>query len=405
MSNRDNGRSLLRSLNSGAVLRTVIEHGPISRAGIARHTNLTNVTVGAIASEMLEQDLISETGQTDSTAGRPGRLLELNADAYMAVGAKLSDRQLTCELTDLRANVLAETAMTLEHPSPEDFIAALDQLVSELLATTSTGRDRLLGVGVGLPGVIDRATGTARYSPFLRWADVPVADLAEAALGLPVFIENDVNTLALTERWFGRGHGVRDFLLVTLGQGIGMGIVLSGELHSGARGGVGEFGHMVVSDSAQECECGNVGCLEAIASEGSLLRQSAVLTEASGAPPAVGMDDLYRLAVTDPDHKILLETAGESIGRGIANAINVLSPELVLVRGLGSFEASPLASAIDQAVQSHTFPGLAGSTEVIFEQLNDGPWARGAASLVLSELFMSPVAVANSRDPLRRRYR
>jgi len=397
MSRRTPGSSLLRSLNSGAVLRAVIEHGPISRAGIARHTDLTNVTVGAIASELLAQDLITETGKTDSTAGRPGRLLELNAGAYAAIGAKLSDRALTCELTDLRANVVAEATTALEHPSPEDFVAALDHLVTSLLAETSIERSRLLGVGVGLPGVIDRAAGTARYSPFLRWTDVPVVDLAESALGLPVFVENDVNTLALTERWFGIGQHVQDFLLVTLGQGIGLGIVLNGVLHSGASGGVGEFGHMVVADSDAPCECGNVGCLEAIASEGALLRRSAEITRTSGAEPVLDMNELYLRAQTDPDHALLLNEAGEAVGRGIANLINILSPELVLVRGLGDFESSLLATKLAATVGVHTFPGLAGVSKLVLEHLDDGPWARGAASLVLSELFMTPASIARAR--------
>lgn len=390
------GRSLLRSLNSGAVLRTVIDDGPVSRASVARHTGLTNVTVGAIVNELLDQNLISETGETDSTAGRPGRLLELNAMAYVAVGAKLADRALTCELTDLQANVLAEAITPLEHPSADEVIAALDDLVSELLASASVDRRRLLGIGIGLPGVVDRAAGVARLSPFLRWVDVPLAELAEEALGLPVVVENDVNTLALTERWFGRGQGVADFLLVTLGQGIGMGIVLDGDLHSGARGGVGEFGHVVVTDSVEQCECGNVGCLEAIASEGALLKRSAVLTNSSGDEPAVSMDDLYARAMHDAPHAALLAEAGDAVGRAIANTINVLAPELVLVRGHGDFGASLLADHIRLAVDQHTFPGLAGSTELIFERLDDGPWARGAASLVLSELFMSPVAVTSA---------
>lgn len=399
------GHSLLRSLNSGAVLRTIIDRGPVSRASVARHTGLTNVTVGAIVTELLDQKLVSETGETSSTAGRPGRLLELNASAYVAVGAKLADRALTCELTDLQANVLAEAVIPLEHPSADEVIAALDRLVSRLLAGASVDRSQLLGIGIGLPGVVDRSAGVARLSPFLRWVDVSLAELAEEALGLPVVVENDVNTLALTERWFGRGQGIADFLLVTLGQGIGMGIVLDGDLHSGARGGVGEFGHVVVTDSAETCDCGNVGCLEAIASEGALLKRSAVLTDSSGADPVASMDDLYERARHDAPHAALLAEAGQAVGRGIANVINVLAPELVLVRGLGDFGESPLADHIRLAVEQHTFPGLAGSIELVFETLDDGPWARGAASLVLSELFMSPVAVTSALGDTGSRYR
>lgn len=396
------GRSLLRSLNSGSVLRSIIEQGPVSRAAIARATELSNVTVGAIVSELLVADLILETGETASTAGRPGRLLELNSSAYGSIGVKLSDSTITCALTDLRAVVVAEASLPVEHPSVEDFVAALGDLVETLIAETGLPRERLLGIGIGLPGVVDRSTGTALYSPFLRWVDVPVAAMAEAALDLPVFVENDVNTLALTERWFGLGQGASDFLLVTLGQGIGLGIVLNGALHSGAHGGVGEFGHSVVTSSTAQCECGNTGCLEALASEGALLKSSAELAKQSEAEPVTDMDELYARAAADAAHGEILETAGEAVGRGIANLVNVLSPELVLVRGSGQFEGSMLAKSIVSSIESHIFPGLAGRTKFVVEHLDDVPWARGAASLVLSELFMSPADVTASLEKTTR---
>ncbi len=396
-SSQDTGRSVLRSLNTGAVLRAVVESGPVSRAGIARATNLSAVTVGAIAGELLGQDLIVENGDTDATAGRPGRLLELNSGAYGSIGVKLSDRSVTGVLTDLRSKVLAEASRPLEHPSAEDFVRVLRDLTTSLTADAGMDWDRLLGVGIGLPGVVDRGAGTAVYSPFLQWIDVPVAELAETALGLPVIVENDVNTLALAERWFGRGQGVQDFLLVTVGQGIGLGVVLGGELHGGARGGVGELGHMVVTDADEACSCGSTGCLEAVASEGALLRQSEVLTQRSGSDPVLDMDELYHRAESDPDHADLVDVAGERIGRGVANLINVLSPELVLVRGPGRFEGSRLAARMTESVAHHTFAGLAGRTELRVEHLDDMPWARGAASLVLSELFMSPATAPGAK--------
>jgi len=394
---QDSGRSVLRSLNTGAVLRAVVDQGPVSRAGIARVTGLSNVTVGAIASELLGKELIVENGDTDSTAGRPGRLLELNSGAYGSIGVKLSDRSVTGVLTDLRSVVLAEASRPLERPTAEDFVRVLRDLTTSLTADAGLDWDRLLGVGIGLPGVVDRGAGTAVYSPFLQWIDVPVAEMASTALGLPVIIENDVNTLALAERWFGRGQGVQDFLLVTIGQGIGLGVVLGGELHGGARGGVGELGHMVVTDSGEQCGCGNTGCLEAVASEGALLRQSEELTDRAGTDPVLDMDGLYRRAEQDPGHAALLDLAGERIGRGLSNLINVLSPELVLVRGPGQFEGSRLALKMAESVERHTFTGLAGRTEVTVEHLDDMPWARGAASLVLSELFMSPATVPGAK--------
>lgn len=391
------GNTFLRSLNSGAVLRAVIQHGPISRAAIARHTNLTNVTVGAIAADLLEQDLITDSGKTASTAGRPGRLLELNATAYLAVGVKLSDHSLSCFFTDLRANVVATKTVALTAPTPADLVLSLSSLVSDLLQETGFARERLLGVGIGLPGVIDSEAGIARYSPFLRWVDVPVVELVEEALELPTFIENDVNTLALTERWFGRGVDVQDFMLVTLGQGIGLGLVLDGALYRGRRGGVGELGHTVVSDSAQVCECGNTGCLEAIASEVALLSEAAQVCVDAGLAPVSDFNDLNRRAEDEPELMVLIDRAAQVVGRGIANMVNALSPELVLIHGVGEFVGSTFARRIASAVHASVFPGLAGNYQLEFGPLEDIRWAQGAASLVLSELFVAPGILTEPR--------
>ncbi len=392
-------RPLARSLNSAAVLRSLVLNGPVSRAALARETGLSAVTVGAIVTELIEQGLVVDSGDTDATAGRPGRLLRFNSGAFVAIGVKLADRRLVGAITDLRATVLAEAHLPLDRPTPSDLIAALNDLVVTLLDETSIDRDRLLGVGIGLPGVVDQASGTTHHSPFLEWTDVPLVGMAEEALGVPVFIENDVSTLALTERWFGIGQDVSDFLLVTIGQGIGLGVVIDGRLHSGARGGVGEFGHMVVDDSTAQCACGNTGCLEATTSEPALLRQAAALAADKGLEPVKDLRELYQRALSDADHAAIVLAAGEALGRGIANLINVLAPEMVILTGDGLFEGSMIAESIAHSVESHVFAGLHDRYRLLIEQLPDGPWARGAASLVLSELFMSPDSMSVGSTP------
>lgn len=391
---RTESRPLARSLNAAAVLRTVVAEKGVSRAAIARETGLSAVTVGAIVTELIDQALIIESGDVDSTAGRPGRLLSFNASAFAAIGIKVADNRLTAAITDLRATVLAEAQLPLDHPSPDDLVDALKDLVDSLLVEVDLDRSQLLGVGIGLPGVVDASAGTTHYSPFLDWSDVELRPLAEDALGVPVFIENDVSTLALTERWFGLGQQVSDFLLVTVGQGIGLGVVIDGRIHSGARGGVGEFGHMVVDDSTETCKCGNTGCLESVASEGPMLRRAAEVAASSGTEAVADLRELYQRALVEPDLAAIVIRSGEALGRGIANLINVLAPELVIVTGDGITDEALLARTVASTVDEHVFVGLDGRFELRVEQLPDGPWARGAASLVLGTLFMSPAELA-----------
>ena len=152
---------------------------------------------------------------------------------------------------------------------------ALSELVSELLSNSENPTANLMGVGVGLAGIVDSAQGLVRQSPFFGWTDVPLRELIQDRVNVPVYLDNDVNTLAFAEKWFGAGRGIDNFLVVTFGRGIGLGIVVNGQFLHGARGSAGEFGHTVIQPGGELCACGKRGCLEMYASEPAMLRQSA----------------------------------------------------------------------------------------------------------------------------------
>jgi len=381
-------RQLIRAINRALVLQLIRLEGPISRAAIARATGLTQVTVGTITAELMAHGLVDEGDQAPSTGGRRGTLLHLVPQSYFAIGMKVMETHIVGAVTDLEGGAVAEVDLPIRDTDPDSVVKAISHLLDLLVGRAGTIRSKILGVGIGLAGVVDGRAGICRYSPFLGWHDVPIAAMASRALGIPVRIENDVNTLALAERWFGVGHDVSDFVLATLGRGVGLGIVADGRLYRGAKGGAGEFGHTVVDNSDRLCACGNIGCLEATVSEPSLISAAQALLGNTNSP--ANAEELYALIPDTPALRPLLRVAGKMLGRALANVVNLFAPSLVILSGEGISAGNELLDPLREELTALVFEGLRGTYQLVVEPLPDAAWARGAASLVLGELFELP---------------
>src|SRR5580658_1622113 len=393
---RRGDRQLMVDMNRNLVLN-VLRTGAVSRAEVVRATGLSPATVSTIISELIASSLVVETGQGKSTGGRPPQALKLNDESNYAVGLKLRSHAISAVITDLNAEVVHAEVFDL----PADLVAhapgavvpagpvlrAVSGAVRDSIDHAGIGPSAVVGVGVGIGGLVDADTGVCRYSPFFGWTDVPVAAPLAEALGLPVLVDNDVNTLTIAEQWFGDGHGVDHFVVVSVGEGIGAGIVMNGKLYRGADGGAGELGHLPIADSGVRCSCGSTGCLEAVASDGAILRQvraaglTAVSTIADVRRAAGGGDEACAAALRD---------AGTMLGIGIAGIVNVLNPRLVILCGEG-IEAGPIRfAAMTAALRGHVFGGMVQDIQLIAEPIDDVTWARGAACVVLGELFVAP---------------
>ena len=386
-------RDLIRAINRSAVLNTIKNFGPISRTDIARRTGLSAATITGITTVLIEDSLVFEKEQGDSSGGRRPILLALNPRGGFVVGLKLTEENVTAALTDLEATVIAKQTILIEDISVDMVINSIVEVVEKLELQASIEQQNLFGVGIGLAGIIDADRGVLRYSPIFGWHDVPLVDLLQSRLKVPVFIDNDVNTFTLTERWFGKGQGVDNFLTVTVGRGIGMGIVVNGQLYQGVKGGAGEFGHTVINPEGPMCDCGKRGCLETYASDPALVRAAKTSFENGKMKKAVNsINELQALAEEgDPGAKNVYAEAGETLGRGIANLINVFNPELIIIGGEGVGAGDLLFKPLCKAVDNYVMPGLADDTEIKIELWNDDAWARGAAGQVLRELFESPI--------------
>jgi predicted NBD/HSP70 family sugar kinase len=410
---RTGNRDLIKQINRNIVLNLIKSRGPLSRTDIARLSGLSLATVSSLTGELLNEGFAQETGEAESTGGRRPVLLRLNPRGGYVVGLKLTEESIVSAVTDLEANVLYSRVTPVAGADEVDAgLAALRAAVEETLRESGVPREKVIGIGIGLAGVIDSQAGVCRYSPFLRWRDVQICDPIEQHFHLPVFIENDVNTLTIAEQWFGVGHGVRHFLVVTLGRGIGLGIVLNGQFYAGARGGAGEFGHITLEIDGPLCDCGKRGCLEALAADPALVRMAYDAVQ-TGAPDAGGplrrvlertgrltVDDIWQAAgAGDAQARAVLDRAGHYLGLGIAQLVNILNPQLIILAGEGVRGGEARLKPVRDAVQQHTLPSLASDLKLAVEPSGDEAWARGAACLVLGELFKHPIHKGEAAGP------
>ncbi len=392
---RTGSKQLIREINQALVLNAVRTHRALSRTDIARTTGLGLPTVSGITSELIEAGLVVEGETRASAGGRRPVLLSLNAAAGYAVGAKLTEHEVIAVLTDLDANVVARHVVTLARTDLDTVVDAIAACADALVP--AAGEHPVYGVGVGLAGVIDRDRGVVRRATYTTWQSVPLGALLEDRLALPVVVDNDVNALVAAEQWFGAGRGIADFVAVSLGRGVGMGMVLDGRLYRGGGGGAGEFGHMKVDFGvdAPACPCGGRGCLETHVSEPAI---AAAVSAIVGEP--VTIETVYgRAAAGDRAALGALADAGRLLGVGVGNLLNLLNPRLVVIAGEGTRGYPHLAAAMLEAMRAAAFDGLADDVAVIVEPWDDEAWARGAASLLLGELFQPALRPGEDRRP------
>lgn len=391
---RRGNRDLMKAMNRNLILNLLRGQGPLSRSQLHELSGLSVGAVSQITSTLITENWIKEIGEGDYTGGRRQVMLRLNPRAAYVIGLKLMEDRVVCALTDLETNVLyhSEQSLSYDH-SPLAVGTALAMLVEQIIAETRHETyGQVLGVGIGLAGVIDYEAGIVHYSPYFHWRDVPLAQMISERIQLPVYMENDVNTLTLTEQLFGIGHEVANFVVVTVGRGVGAGMVLNHQRYQGTRGGAGELGHITLDLNGPRCDCGKTGCLEAFASDKAVFRY----IERMGGAAEIGKT-LSLPAVTESARhgnrlaQDALAQAGRYLGLGLAMIVNILCPSLIVVSGEGISAGEYRIQPMLRTMRENTFNGLLDHVQVIVKPTDDQMWARGAAGLVIGRVFESPL--------------
>jgi predicted NBD/HSP70 family sugar kinase len=373
----------MREGNRVRLLEVLRLAGAADQAELVRQTGLSRATVSAIVRDGKARGVIVEDGRTvPNGRGRRSARLRLEPSAGAAVGVDFGHRHLRVAVADLASRVVAERRIDLDvDAGPAAALDAAAELVSALVSEARTGSDRILGVGMGLPGPIDRRTGTLGSSSILSaWTGLRPADELAGRLGLSVRLDNDANLGALGEFVYGAGREAADMVYVKISSGIGAGLVLQGSLHAGDAGMAGELGHVAVVPDGSLCRCGNRGCLETVASTGALFRR---LESVHGS--GLTTQRVLELAEAgDGAVTAALMESGRFVGRALGALCTAVDPAAVVVGGDLGAARGVLLDAIRAELRGTVMP-RAARVPVRPAILGDRAEVLGAIALALAE--------------------
>lgn len=383
--------ALMRELNQALILSLVRQEGQISRAEIAKRTNLSRSTVSNIINDLIEADRIYEVQKGESRGGRRPILLELNYRSHCCVGIELSTTFLNLVITDLKAEILYQYSEPFDITAgPDAAVEQVTQVVRRALAEAKIDSAKVSGLGIGIPGPITQTTGQTIAPPIMPgWNGVCLRDRFSEMLPFPVYVDNDANLAALAEYRWGIAQQVRNVGYIYLGTtGIGAGLVLNGSIYRGEIGSAGEIGHSTIDEDGPLCSCGSYGCLEAMAGLPQILRNAAKLSKEH----ATSLETLVVAARTDPALRELFVKAGTHLGVAVASLLNLYNPGLVVLGGPMAMAEDLLLETIRTTARKRALPITLEHCDIVIGKLNIHAVALGAAGQIIQSVF-SPAAL------------
>ncbi|MGW3955687.1 ROK family transcriptional regulator [Streptomyces sp. NPDC004752] len=387
----------IRTANRYEVLRQIIAESPTSRQELAAATGLSLATVATLVGELLDLRMITEVGFEDSAGGRPRGLVAVNASGGVLIGVDIAETYVHVELFDLALDVLAraDEDMRPSENRPAQVVARVAAAVGSVVAQAGGEAARVLGVGVSVPGQVDRDNGIAEYAPNWGWRDVPLGDLLAEQLTYPLYLDNPLRACVVAELWFGAARGRGDTVVVNLGTGVGAGLALGGQLYRGVSNSAGEWGHTTLVLDGRPCHCGNHGCVETYVGAPGIMRNLRELNPRSALlypeDQTATIDALARaLAADDPVAARVVRDTARYLGAGIADLINLLNPEVVV---LSSWVAARLGARllgeVREAVGRHALRRPLAATEIVLSPIPTDPVSLGAATFALEGALQS----------------
>lgn len=375
---------------AGAILRLVREGRASTRAEIGELTGLARSTVTQRVEQLLAERLLVPAGEAASTGGRPSRVLAFNRGAGLVLAADLGATHSRVALCDLGGELLAEAAADRAiADGPEPVLRWVEATFDDLLAGAGRRVGGLSGVGIGVPGPVEFATGRPVAPPIMPgWDGYPIATRLGARFGVPVLVDNDVNIMALGEHWAGWGE-VEHLLFVKVGTGIGCGIVAGGRIHRGAQGAAGDLGHIrITGDESVICRCGNVGCMEAVAGGEAL----AASLRAQGVQARNGRDVVALVRAGRPEAVRAVREAGRVLGSVLATSVNLFNPGVIVIGGDLSHAEEHLLAGVREVVYQRSLPLATRGLRIVRSRLDDRAGVIGASVMVI-EHVLDPGAI------------
>lgn len=394
----------LRRANRSAILRELLFAGESTRQGLAGRTGLSAATVGLVIADLLAEGLVHDVGTQESNGGRPRTLVRMAPDGGVAIGVDVGERGVRVEAFDLAWQRRADVFLAAEPGGldPAAVVALIVAAVGTVLDAAETGSGELLGVGVSVPGIVERGEDSVVHAVGFGWEGVPLGQLLRRAIDAPVVVDNGAKTMGQAEMWFGAGRGAADAVIALLGIGVGAAVFTGGRLYRGSQSSAGEWGHAPIVVGGEPCRCGSRGCLEAYVGELALLRQWASLDP--DGPSADGIDTdrlqaLFSAAMDDDAAGQVVEQMAEHLGAGLATLINLFNPQRIVLAGsVGLRLTPPILDLIRTRAGRYSLRQPFESVEIAQGLLGHDAVALGAATLVVDRLLSTGFNLAKSNS-------
>jgi predicted NBD/HSP70 family sugar kinase len=398
-------RDVSRS-NRSRVLRELYFRGPSGRSRLSRDTGLSPATVANIVGELTAEGIVLEAGVDESQVGRPSAILKIDPGYGSFIGVALGETHMQIELFDATLAKSAAVVYPLlpAQNEPSTIVDLVVRGVREVQKAAGAVDEDVLGIGVGMPGIVERSDEVRVHIPSWGWGQTPFMAMLTEQLTIPIFMDNGANALAQAEMWFGAGRGFNHLAVVLIGTGVGAGIIADGVVYRGATNSAGECGHMLIERGGRLCRCGRRGCLEAYVGASGIIRR---YEEAKPGSPLVDpADDLHTIAALvaaanhgDRSAAAVIDETAELLGEGIANLVNLCNPAAVVLGGwvsvlLGAYMLPTVKSVVEASALSAPLR----ATRIVPGQLHDDAVAMGAATLALEVFLANPGKLRRRSD-------
>jgi len=389
----------MAQMNRSMVFDLIRRKGPISRAEIARTIGLSIPTVMKITEEFSHKQFVQDVGKGESSGGKRPELLELIPDSKYIIGVGVGRSKTNVLMMNLAGEVfireIMETGGTVV---PEVWISRLIRVIENVIRESGLPEKQILGMGIGMPGILDEESGKVLFSPDFKWENVDMLTPIRERFKMDITIENANRALAMGEYYFGAGVDSRNFLVVNLGHGIGSAIMREGEFYRGSSGSSGEIGHIILEKNGPKCNCGNKGCLEAIASGNAIARDAKIAVLEGNASKIMELvnGDINRIeakTVFEAAHLgdqmaiQITERAMQYIGIGLANYINLLDPDLIILFGGLTNAGDIFLKKIKEVLRERQMKFAGRQVKLVISQMGENGTAVGSASLVLKKFI------------------
>ena len=379
----------LRRENRAAVLWSLYFSQPGTRQDLSAATGLSAASVTNVIRELLNEGIVVEAGSVDSDGGRPRVMLEVNPDHGYVIGADIGETRVRVELFDLAMRERAKADFPL-NPREHDVDVVVASVLSGLDSVlTESGIEpaAVLGMGVGIPGIVEQRPEALVHGQTYGWEAVPIERLLRAGTDLPLHIENGAKTMGQAELWFGAGRGARNAVVALIGSGVGASLISGGTTYRGATSSAAEWGHTTVMVGGRKCRCGSAGCLEAYVGAQAILERYGRPTAGNDEESALAA--LVDAADTEPLAAAILDETADYLGAGIGSLINLFNPERVILGGwAGLLLGGRLLPRIRESARRHSLRHPFAATSLELGQLGPEAVALGAATLPV-EVFLN----------------